>query len=38
VAATATVDGGFVRDLLVLGGFVLAAIVGAAATLRRQTA
>jgi ABC-2 type transport system permease protein len=38
VAASATVDGGFVRDLVVLAGFVLAAVVGAAATLRRQTA
>jgi ABC-2 type transport system permease protein len=38
VAASNTVNGGFVRDLLVLGGFVLAAIAGAAATLRRRTA
>jgi ABC-2 type transport system permease protein len=37
VAGSAAVDGNFVRDLLVLAGFVVAAIVGAAATLRRQT-
>jgi hypothetical protein len=38
VAASTSVNGDFVRDLLVLAGFVVAAIVGAAATLRRQTA
>jgi ABC-2 type transport system permease protein len=38
VATAPSVDGGFARDLVVLAGFVLAAVAGAAATLRRQTA
>jgi len=38
VAGSASVDAGFVRDLLVLAGFALAGLVAAAATLRRRTA
>jgi ABC-2 type transport system permease protein len=38
VASSSTVDGAFVRDLLVLVAFVLGAIVAGAATLRRRTA
>jgi ABC-2 type transport system permease protein len=38
VASSSTVDGGFVRDLLVLVAFVLGAIIAGAATLRRRTA
>jgi ABC-2 type transport system permease protein len=38
VASSSTVDGPFVRDLLVLIGFVLGAIIAGAATLRRRTA
>jgi ABC-2 type transport system permease protein len=37
VTASASVDGGFARDLLVLVGFVVGAIVAGAATLRRRT-
>jgi ABC-2 type transport system permease protein len=37
VANSATIDGGFVRDLLVLVAFVLGALVAGAATLRRRT-
>lgn len=38
VAGSTSVDGGFVRDLVVLAGFVVAGVVAAAATLRRRTA
>jgi ABC-2 type transport system permease protein len=38
IARSPSVDGGFARDLLVLAGFVVVAIVGAAATLRRRSA
>ena len=38
VAGSGSVDGGFVRDLLVLAGFAVAGLVAAAATLRRRTA
>ena len=38
VAGSTSVDGGFVRDLFVLAGFVVAGVVAAAATLRRRTA
>lgn len=37
VTSSSTVDGGFVRDLLVLVAFVLAALIAGAATLRRRT-
>jgi ABC-2 type transport system permease protein len=37
VAGSASVNGDFVRDLLVLAGFVVAGIGAAAATLRRRT-
>ncbi len=37
VASSSTVDGAFARDLLVLIGFVLGAIIAGAATLRRRT-
>jgi ABC-2 type transport system permease protein len=37
VASSSTVDGAFARDLLVLIGFVLGALVAGAATLRRRT-
>ena len=38
VAGSTSVSGGFVRDLLVLAGFVVAGVIAAAATLRRRTA